>query len=406
VSSARGSRRIKIDAIKNARHAALLIYSFAGMSFNWQRWLLTSLRFFALVALVFSVALFVHYLDPANSGYCSGKSGCEAVRRSGYSYFFGLTYLNFPLLGVVSFSAVLTLSFVPMPVRLRAQLLGGAAVVGAVLALGFIGLQAFAIGAFCWLCMVVDSAAVIAGVCGALLFRYRDVAQREALKAWSLIAIGALFALAPIALWQTKPPPPIPPAVLALYQPGKINVVEFADYQCPYCRTMYTILKRLNREFGDKVNFHQLHMPLPNHEHALGAAAAAVCAERQGKGREMKDLLFTAHLDEDAAEQHASALALDLGQFRTCVKSSETSKRINDDKQILMKAEFRGLPTTFIGNQRIVGWRLYPALKEAYEAALRDSAPLSLPNWLFWSLFSAVLLALAYLGRLGAAGKL
>lgn len=366
-----------------------------------QKYLVALLRAFWLIALIFSVALFVHYLDPANSGFCSGRSGCEAVRRSEYSYLLGKTWLNLPLLGVVSFSAALTLTFVPMSTSLRARLLGVAATLGGAMALVFVILQAAVIGAFCWLCMVVDSAAIVAGGVGVWLFLRRNVEQREPLALWAGASLCVLLGLVPIGLWQLKPSLPIPPGVEKLYVAGKINVVEFADFECPYCRTMHAIFERLNKEYGDRVNFHQLHMPLPGHAHAMRAAAAAVCAENVGKGHEMADLLFTRTLNEEAPMKHAKALNLDLAEFERCMDSAKTLRRIEHDKEIILNGGFRGLPTTFVGQQRIVGWRVYPAMKEAYEAALASDGGrgLELPPWLFMSLVGALSVVIGVVGR-------
>jgi uncharacterized membrane protein/predicted DsbA family dithiol-disulfide isomerase len=363
--------------------------------------LLSVMRVLLLVALTFSSALFVHYLDPANSGYCSGRSGCEAVRRSAYSYFLGQTWLNLPFIGVVSFSALLTLSFVPMDRRVRVPLLASLSVLGAIAAVVLIALQEFVIGARCWLCMVVDIAAVLAGVVGVVWYRNREVVQSEPLRTWSAALICLLLALSPIALWQTRPLPPLPEGVAALYQPGKINVVEFADFECPYCRTMHHIFKRLEREYGGRVNFHQLNMPLPGHRHALKAALAAVCAEDQGQGKAMKDRLFTSALDDDAPLEHAAAIGLNRTTFADCIDSAKALHEVEAHKKILMDAGFRGLPTTFVGNQRLVGWRPYAAMQEAYEAALAGSAGpwFALPSWLFATLAAALVVGIGYAGR-------
>jgi protein-disulfide isomerase len=210
-----------------------------------------------------------------------------------------------------------------------------------------------------------------------------------------------LLALGPIGLWLSKPALPIPDGVTRLYQPGKINVVEFADYQCPYCRTMHAIFERINRDYGDRVNFHQLNMPLPGHEYAMKAAAAAVCAENAGKGAQMKDLLFTRMLDDEAPLAHARELGLDPDEFQQCLDSAATARQIEADKAILLNSGFRGLPTTFVGQQRIVGWRVYPAMKEAYELAARADGGrgLEIPPWLFLTLVGAAAVGIAVLGH-------
>lgn len=367
----------------------------------YRRHLLTAIRLAWLVALVFSVALYVHYVDPANSGYCSGGSGCEAVRRSGFSYFLGKTWLNVPFIGVACFFGALTLSFLPLGASLRPRVLGAIAILGALVALVLIGVQWLQIGAACWLCMVVDVSALAAGSLATPWLLHPEQEQADPLAPWAWIGGGLLVALAPVGLWLFKPAPPIPDGVARLYQPGKINVVEFADFQCPYCRTMHGIFQRLNAEYGDRVNFHQLHMPLPGHEHAFRAAAAAVCAEERGKGDEMKHRLFTQSLSASAPLRHAQALGFDTDEFESCMDSAATSRRIEADKEILRQSGFRGLPTTFVGAQRIVGWRVYPAMKEAYELAARADGGrgVELPSWLFLGVVGAAVVAIGVTGR-------
>lgn len=356
-------------------------------------------RALVLIALVFSVALYVHYLDPANSGFCSGRSGCEAVRHSEYSYLFGEPALNLPLVGVVSFSVLFTFSLLPMRAESRGKLLGACAALGALSAVAFIVIQAVVIDAFCWLCMVVDGSAIAAGICGAALWMQGNTPQRPVLNTWAWAAAAGVLVIAPIGSWQTRPGLAIPEGVSRLYQPGKINVVEFADFQCSYCRTMYRIFDRLNREYGERVNFHQLHMPLPGHGHSMTAASAAVCAEAQGKDAEMKRLLFTRALVDDFARKHAEELQLDMSAFEECLDSAATAQRIEADRTILREAGFTGLPTTFVGQQRIVGWRVYPAMKEAYEAALLDEAPFSVPPIAYWIGVAVALAGLSWAGR-------
>lgn len=371
-----------------------------------KRNLLPLVRTAWLVALVFSVALYVHYVDPANSGFCSGRSGCEAVRRSGYAYFFGLTWFNLPLVGAACFVAALGLSLLPLPRESRPVVVGGAAALGGVVGIALVAVQWFQIEASCWLCMVVDGSAIVAGLLGALWIGLRGEVQREPFRLWAWWSILVLSALSPVGLWFWQPSPPVPDGVARLYEPGKINVVEFADFECPYCRTMHGIFNRLNREYGDRVNFHQLHFPLPGHPHAMRAAAAAVCAENAGHGEAMKHRLFTHPLNDEAPVSHAKALGLDVAEFETCIDSAATLRRIEADKAILMNANFRGLPTTFVGAQRVVGWRVYPAMKEAYElASAKDGGRgLEIPRWLFVAIVGSALAGIGVLGRIRGNG--
>ena len=122
---------------------------------------------------------------------------------------------------------------------------------------------------------------------------------RSVLTAPALWAFAAAVTLAPILWHAIKPPPAIPKPVAALYQPGKINVIEFADFECPYCRRLHAILDPLVDAAGDRVNFVRLQRPLSQHVYAEHAARAALCAEAQGKGEAMADRLFAEKLDHD-----------------------------------------------------------------------------------------------------------
>src|SRR5690606_9665166 len=137
------------------------------------RWLLLT-QLSICVALATSSALYVHYLSPLDSGFCGPGSGCEAARQSGIGYFFGSRYLSLPLVSLLAFAALLGLSLrssraeVRQPARRGlAAVLGdpgltlfAASGVGAVAALGLIAWQGVVLGAFCWLCLVVDGAAL------------------------------------------------------------------------------------------------------------------------------------------------------------------------------------------------------------------------------------------------------
>src|SRR6185503_6117111 len=94
--------------------------------------------------------------------------------------------------------------------------------------------------------------------------------------------------------------------VRAVYEPGKINVVEFADFECPYCRALHPVLKRVIQDYpADRVHFVRKHVPLEMHELARPAARAAVCTEEQGKGEAMADALVQAELSEAAIRRAA-----------------------------------------------------------------------------------------------------
>src|SRR4029079_3949079 len=116
----------------------------------------------------------------------------------------------------------------------------------------------------------------------------------EPLRIWAWLALSLLAVAAP-ALWaEAKPRPPVPPRGAELYQSGKINVVEFADFECPFCRMLHSRLQAIIASYAGQVNFVRLNMPLERHEHARDAARAAICAEDQKRGDAIAEKLFTA----------------------------------------------------------------------------------------------------------------
>jgi len=353
-------------------------------------------RILTLVATLVSALLYVHYLDPGDSTLCGGASGCEAVRRSGFSYF-GTPYLNIPLIGMLAYGVLLVDSLGPLDAARanRIRLMAGA---GGVFALVFVIWQAIGIGRFCWLCITVDSSAIGAAFVAQAVYAARET-QVPVLRSWAWLALLASVVGLPVLWPVVKPPSSVPSEVRELFVEGKINVIEFADFQCPHCRNLHPTLKALVDEYGDRVHFRRLHMPLGMHVLAEGAAKAAVCGEAQGKGEEMADLLFEGELGPKHYLSYAKDLELDLGQFEKCLEAESTQEAVSADVVRFRTAGLRGLPTTFVGEQLIRGARPMPVFKEAFERAAQKESRFSIPGGVFLALCVALCAALVWFGR-------
>jgi len=378
------------------------------------------------VALAASAALYVHYLSPLDSGYCGPSSGCEAARRSGLGYFFGSRYISLPLLSLIAFGGLLGISLrrapaaAPGAAPAPSAVANGAAAgglaelwrdpsltlfaasgVGAVLGLVFIGYQALVLEQFCWLCLVVDGAAV---ACAVFAFFSARAARRDALAPQSPLrgaacfAVAALLVAGPLVWDAIKPPPEIPSTVAAVYQPGKINVVEFADFECPYCRRLHAVIKPLLAEYGDAVAFRRAHRPLDRHPHAFHAARAAICAEAQGRGEEMANRLFEETLSDEGISRIAEGLRLDPIAFDRCVNSDETTAALERDAALLPDELLRGLPTTYVGNKQFVGVPTEAALRDAFERA-RSTPAMAPSGGLFAALLALSIGLVGFFGR-------
>jgi protein-disulfide isomerase len=298
--------------------------------------------------------------------------------------------------GVLGFGALLTASLFA---RLQAAVLP-LALLGGATAVVLLVLQATAIGAFCTLCVVVDASAIlIAGL--ALRLRRTPAAAVSDLHYGAWLVLGTLAATIP-AGWQLLRPAPgdVPAAVRALYRSGKINVVEYADFECPFCRALHPRLKALLADYGERVHLIRLNLPLDRHPNARGAARAAICAAEQGKGEPMADALF-ASTDLSPAEirRLAARIGVDQPRFDACVQNPETDRRIDREAEILRQHGLQGLPTVFIGDQVIVGLQPEEVFRDALERAATSSGRGGLPAPLYAGLAALALGLTVFLGR-------
>ncbi|HEY4102959.1 MAG TPA: thioredoxin domain-containing protein [Polyangiaceae bacterium] len=360
---------------------------------------LFGVRLAAVWALAVSAALFVDYTNMTPT-FCGVDSGCAAVRGSGYGY---LLLAGFPVpvpaLGMLCFACLLGVALV----RELRRWVPPLAALGGLCALGLFILQAFVIKHLCSLCVTVDALAICAAVSGALLFLAEpDTANEDFGLRWGAWpALATLALVAPLAWPSLRPAPPIPAGVLKFYEPDKINVVEFADYECPFCRRLHPELKQVIASYPGKVNFTRLNLPLRMHEFAQGAAEAQVCAREQGKGDEMADRLFAAEdLRSEANRALAATLGLDLRAYDTCIKSGKADKIIDAESKILIDNGLQGLPTTFVGAKRIIGAQPETYFRDAFDRAERGEGSSGIPAPAYWLGVLVLAAGVCWVGRM------
>ena len=150
-----------------------------------------------------------------------------------------------------------------------------------------------------------------------------------------------------------------------------VTIVEFSDFQCPYCGAAHPELARLLREFEGQVKLVFKYFPLSAHERAMPAAHAAEAAARQGKFWEMHDLLFEhQHELEDADLRHyAQVLGLDEERFKADLASPEVEERIEADRKEGDALKIEGTPTIYVDGRLLrEPFKALPAyLKEELE---------------------------------------
>lgn len=152
---------------------------------------------------------------------------------------------------------------------------------------------------------------------------------------------------------------------------AKVTLVEFADYECPYCQKVAADVKKLAADFGDKVAFTYKDFPLPMHSRAEKAAEATRCASKQNKYWEFHDELFhSKELDVDQLKAQARALQLDPIQFDKCLDSGAEAAAVEKDRKEGVRLGITGTPSFFINGHYLSGALDYAALRQIVEQQL------------------------------------
>lgn len=139
-----------------------------------------------------------------------------------------------------------------------------------------------------------------------------------------------------------------------------LTIVEFLDFDCPYCKAAFTSVRELQSRFGSQqVRLIIRHFPLEEiHPTATIAAQAAVCAQKAGKFWVYHDKLFTNQelRTEDDLTRFAVESGMDGNQFKTCLRAKETKAIVQRDFDAGIRAGAIGTPTFFFNGTRIPGW--------------------------------------------------
>jgi len=137
-----------------------------------------------------------------------------------------------------------------------------------------------------------------------------------------------------------------------------VTIVEFGDFQCPFCQQAFPVFRALMARYAQEVQFVWRDFPVSDiHPQAQGAAEAARCAHEQGKFWEYHDMLFLnqGDLTAPALLQYASRVGLDEIAFQACVDSRRYQKTIEDDFAAGVVNKVRGTPTFFLNGYQVAG---------------------------------------------------
>src|SRR5258708_31524358 len=168
------------------------------------------------------------------------------------------------------------------------------------------------------------------------------------------------------------------PRVEVAYDPARLRgnpkapvmIVEFSDYQCPYCHQVEPTVKEVLAKYGDRVSFSYRDFPLTAiHSQAMISAEASRCALEQGKFWEYHDQLFTtSKLEKDDLIGYARDLKLDDKQFGSCLTTEKYKADIEKDEQEGRKVGINGTPGFFINGLEVSGAKP----KDEFERVIDD----------------------------------
>lgn len=152
-----------------------------------------------------------------------------------------------------------------------------------------------------------------------------------------------------------------------------ITLIEYSDFQCPYCKKAQPSIKALEEKYGDKLRVVFMHQPLAMHKMARPAAIAANAADKQGKFWEYHDAVFASEgLDEDKLVAIAKSLGLDMARWEKDRKSTDVDAAVAADVARAEKWKITSTPTFLVNGYKVKGAQPPEFFERIIEAELAD----------------------------------
>jgi protein-disulfide isomerase len=359
----------------------------------------------AIVGGAASAYLLVEYVT-GQPGLCLTGSGCDLVRASSFAYPLGVPL---PLIGLAFYLVAIWLTLAAPDARpiagVRANTaLLGLAVAGAIASAVLTGLEAFVIRAFCSWCLVQAAASIALLAAGAMVARTREepvvahssrtrqqaarTREREQAELLRIgragggvatLAVAAMLALG--AVGGTPIASPGPSEIAGGGSPqlgtGAVEVVEFADFQCPGCAVLAPIIADLAN--ANEMTLTYRYFPLDSiHANADRSARAAAAADQQDSFWEMSAALYArqnAWKDLSGADADAffttlaGELGLDTAAWQAAYQSAATAAIVDADRQAAVGMGLNSTPTLFIGGTQYTGSLSTEGIRAAIAAA-------------------------------------
>ena len=158
-----------------------------------------------------------------------------------------------------------------------------------------------------------------------------------------------------------------------------VTIVEFSDFQCPFCSRVVPTLKQIEDTYGDKVRVVFKQNPLPFHPKAPLAAQAALAAGEQGKFWEMHDKMFgnQQKIERPDLEGYAQELGLDMAKFKAALDTNKFKAQIDADLALGAKVGARGTPNFFVNGIQVTGAQPFDAFKSKIDEQLKAADELT-----------------------------
>lgn len=160
---------------------------------------------------------------------------------------------------------------------------------------------------------------------------------------------------------------------------AEITLIEFSDYECPFCRRWHIeVFDRIREDYPDQVRFVFRDFPLTSiHPNAVPAAEAANCAHDQDAFWEFNEMLFKGEdgLNDKVYKQYAQELELDMQAFEECIADGRYNEEVMSDYQYAASLGVQSTPTFFLNGIPLVGAQPYEVFKEVIEQELAGEIP-------------------------------
>lgn len=153
---------------------------------------------------------------------------------------------------------------------------------------------------------------------------------------------------------------------------SKVTLVEFSDFECPYCSRAAAATSQIKEKYGSKVRLVFRNFPLGFHQNAQGAAEASLAAHAQGKFWEFHDKMFENQkaLDRASLDGYAKAVGLNMVKFKAAMESQDIKDRVKADLALGAEAVVQGTPTLFLNGKRVSNPTDFAEISKMIDAAL------------------------------------